>query len=145
MDKGTGLTNEEERVAFRYHFSLKLMEKLPSKCLCGHTVGDGSHLLVCKRVNAGQIAAHDDAVRRIGAELNSYGVVVRYEQRADIELGGRIVIKRTDLELSFDGKRAAVDFTVPNTLKLKQRTPGHVCMCHTKCAKKQRISKTTSM
>jgi hypothetical protein len=46
--------------------------------------------------------------------------------RGLIELGGRIVIKRTDLELSFDGKRAAVDFTVPNTLKLKQRTPGHV-------------------
>jgi hypothetical protein len=76
VDKGTVLTNEEARVAFRYHFSLKLndMEKLPSKCLCGHTVGDGSHLFVCKRVNAGQIAAHDDAVRRIGAELNSYGV-----------------------------------------------------------------------
>ncbi len=70
VDKGTVLTNEEARVAFRYHFSLKLMEKLPTKCLCGHTVGDGSHLLVCKRVNAGQIAAHDDAVRRIGAELN---------------------------------------------------------------------------
>ncbi len=45
-------------------------------------MGDGSHLLVCKQVNAGQIAAHDDAVRRIGAELDSYGVVVRYEQRA---------------------------------------------------------------
>ena len=100
------------------------MEKLPSKCLCGHTVGDGSHLLVCKRVNAGQIAAHDDAVSRIGAELNSYGVVVRYEQRADRVRGKDR--KRTDLELSFDGKRAAVDFTVPNTLKLKQRTPGHV-------------------
>jgi hypothetical protein len=87
-------------------------------------VGDGSHLLVCKRVNAGQIAAHDDAVRRIGAELNDYGVVVRYEQRTDRVRGkGR---KRTDLELNYDGKRAAVDFTVPNTLKLKQRTPGHV-------------------
>ena len=126
VDKGTVLTNEEARVAFRYHFSLKLMEKLPTKCLCGHTVGDGSHLLVCKRVNAGQIAAHDDAVRRIGgsAELKSYGVVVRYEQRADRVRGKDR--KRTDLELSFDGKRAAVDFTVPNTLKLKQRTPGHV-------------------
>ena len=73
-------TNEEARVAFRYHFSLKLMESLPTKCLCGHKVGDGSHLLVCKRVNSGQIAAHDDAVRRIGAELNDYGAVVRYEQ-----------------------------------------------------------------
>jgi hypothetical protein len=59
------------------------MESLPTKCLCGHRVGNGSHLLVCKRVNSGQIAAHDDAVRRIGAELNDYGVVVRYEQRAD--------------------------------------------------------------
>ncbi len=87
-------------------------------------MGDGSHLLVCKRVNSGQIAAHDDAVRRIGAELNDYGVVVRYEQRADRVKGKER--KRTDLELSFDGKRTAVDFTVPNTLKLKQRTPGLV-------------------
>ncbi len=63
--------------------SIKLMEKLPAKCLCGHKVGDGTHLLVCKRVNAGQIAAHDVAVRMIGAELNSYGVVVKYEQRAN--------------------------------------------------------------
>ncbi len=46
VDKGTVLTitKIEARVAFRYHFSLKLMEKLPTKCLCGHTVGDGSHL-----------------------------------------------------------------------------------------------------
>ena len=58
--------------------SLKLMENLPTKCLCGHNVGDGTHLLVCKKVNAGQIAAHDVAVRSIGAELNSYGVIVRY-------------------------------------------------------------------
>ncbi len=59
------------------------MEKLPAKCLCGvrHSVGDGTHLLVCKKVNAGQITAHDVAVRMIGAELNSYGVVVRYGQR----------------------------------------------------------------
>ncbi len=64
---------------------------MPTKCLCGHTVGDGSHLLVCKRVNAGQIAAHNDAVRRIGAKLNSYGVVVRYEQRADRVTGGRCI------------------------------------------------------
>ncbi len=49
VDKGTVLTNDEARVAFRYHFSLKLMEKLPTiKCLCGHTVGERSHLLVCK-------------------------------------------------------------------------------------------------
>jgi len=74
------LSNEEARLTFRYHFSLKLMENLPAKCLCGHNVGDGTHLLVCKRVNAGQIAAHDMAVRLIGAELNSYGVIVKYEQ-----------------------------------------------------------------
>ena len=76
------MTNDEARVAFRYHFSLnyKLMEKLPAKCLCGHSVGDGTHLLVCKKVNAGRITAHDVAVRMIGAEMNSYGVVVRYEQ-----------------------------------------------------------------
>ena len=41
-----------------------------------------THLLVCKKVNAGQIAAHDVAVRSIGAELDSYGVIVRYKQRA---------------------------------------------------------------
>ncbi len=58
------------------------MENLPAKCLCGHQVGDGTHLLVCKRVNAGQIVAHDVAVRTIGEELNLYGVVVRYEPRA---------------------------------------------------------------
>ena len=50
--------------------------------------------------------------------------MVRYEQRADRVRGKDR--KRTDLELSFDGKRTAVDFTVPNTLKLKQRTPGLV-------------------
>ncbi len=79
------MSNEEARVAFRYHFSLKLMEKLPAKCISGHKVGDETHLLglVCKKVNAGQIAAHDVAFRIIGAELNSYGVVVRYEQRAN--------------------------------------------------------------
>jgi hypothetical protein len=71
VDKGTILSNEEARMTFRYHFSLKLMEKLPTKCLCGHNVGDGTHLLVCKKVNAGQIAAHDVAERLIGAELNS--------------------------------------------------------------------------
>ena len=85
VDKGTTLSNEEARLAFRYHFSLKLMENLPTKCLCGHKVGDGTHLLVCKKVNAGQIAAHDVAVRMIGAEMNSYGVIVRYEQRATCE------------------------------------------------------------
>ncbi len=49
---------------------------------------------------------------------------VRYEQRADRVRGKER--KWTDLEISYDGKRAAVNFTVPNTLKLKQRTPGHV-------------------
>ena len=79
IDKRTTLSNEEARVAFKYHLSLRLMEDLPAKCLCGHNIGDGTHLLVCKRVNAGQIAAHDVAVRTIGAELNSYGIVVRYK------------------------------------------------------------------
>jgi hypothetical protein len=31
IDKGTTLSNEEARVAFKYHFSLKLMENLPAK------------------------------------------------------------------------------------------------------------------
>ncbi len=74
------------------------------------------------RVNAGQIAAHDAAVRMIGAELNSYGVVVRYEPRATHP--NEKVRKRTDMELWFDGRSVAVDYTVPNTLILKQRTPG---------------------
>ncbi len=62
-----------------------------------HNVGDGTHLLVCKKVNAGQIAAHDVAVRMIGAELNSYGVIVRYEQRATNV--NEDESKRTDMEL----------------------------------------------
>ncbi len=33
--------------------------------------------------------------------------------------------KRTDMELLwFDGRSVAVDYTVPSTLNLKQRTPG---------------------
>jgi hypothetical protein len=106
-------------MAFRYHFSLKLREKLPAMCLCGHKIGDGTHLLVCKRVNAGQIAAHDIAVRMIGAELSSYGVVVNYEQSANHAKEGER--KRTDMEIWFDGRSVAIDYTVPNTLNLKQR------------------------
>jgi hypothetical protein len=123
VDKGTTMTNDKARVAFRYHFSLKLMEKLPAKCLCGHSVGDGTHLLVCKKVNAGQITAYDAAVRMIGAELNSYGVVVRYEQRASHDKERER--KRTDMELNFDGRRVTVDYTVLNTLTVKQRTAGN--------------------
>ncbi len=33
--------------------------------------------------------------------------------------------KRTDMELNFDGRRVAVDYTVPNTLTAKQRTAGN--------------------
>jgi len=109
-------------MTFRYHFSLKLMEKLPAMCLCGQNVGDGTRLLVCKRANARQIAAHDVAVRMIGEELNLYGVVVRYEPRAT--QAKEKERKRTDMELWFDGRSVAVDYTVPNTLNLKQRTPG---------------------
>ena len=62
------------------------------------------------------------AVRSIGAELNSYGVIVRYEQRAtNVKEDER---KQTDMELWFDGRSVAVDYTVSNTLNLKQRTPG---------------------
>ena len=75
--------------------------------------------LVCKKVNAGQIAAHDVAVGMIGAELNSHGVVVRYEQRANLDRERER--KRTDMEIRFGGKTVAIDFTVPNTLNLKQR------------------------
>ncbi len=32
--------------------------------------------------------------------------------------------KRTDMEIWFDGRSVAIDYTVPNTLNLKQRTPG---------------------
>jgi hypothetical protein len=60
------------------------------------------------------------AVRMIGAELNSYGVVVKYEQRANhaVTEGER---KRTDMELWFDGRSVAIDYTVSNTLNLKQK------------------------
>ncbi len=52
----------------------------------------------------------------------SYGVIVRYEQRATyVKEDER---KQTDMELWFDGRSVAVDYTVPNTLNLKQRTPG---------------------
>ncbi len=46
VDKGTVLTNEEARVAFRYtiNFSLKLMEKLPSKCLYADTRWGTDHI-----------------------------------------------------------------------------------------------------
>ncbi len=43
VDKGTSMTNDEARVAFRYHFSLKLMEKLPDKCLCADIVLETEH------------------------------------------------------------------------------------------------------
>jgi hypothetical protein len=75
VNRGTTLSNEDARLAFRYHFSLKLMDNL-----IGHNVGDGSHLLVCKKVNAGQIAAQDVAVRSIGAELNS---IVRRDRQCE--------------------------------------------------------------
>ena len=58
----------------------------------------------------------------IGAELNLYGVVVRYEQRANHAIESER--KRTDMEIWFDGRSVAIDYTVPNTLNLKQRTPG---------------------
>jgi hypothetical protein len=32
--------------------------------------------------------------------------------------------KRTDMEIRFDRKTVAVEYTVPNTLTLKQRIPG---------------------
>ena len=58
----------------------------------------------------------------IGAELNSYEVVVRYEQRTNLDRERER--KQTDMEIRFNGKTVAVDYTVPNTLTLKQRTPG---------------------
>ena len=104
VDKGTVLTNDRRsESSVQIPFLTKAHGETAFQVLtCEHTVGDGSHLLVCKRVNAGQIAAHDDAVRRIGAELNSNGVVVRYEQRADRVRGKDR--KRPDLELSYDGE-----------------------------------------
>ena len=49
-------------------------------------------------------------------------MVVRYEQRASHDKERER--KRTDMELNFDGRRVAVDYTVPNTLTVKQRTAG---------------------
>ena len=50
-------------------------------------------------------------------------MVVRYEQRARHDKERER--KRTDMELNFDGRRVAVDYTVPNTLTVKQRTAGN--------------------
>jgi hypothetical protein len=36
VDKGTTLSNEEARLAFRYHFSLKLIENLPTMQVLMH-------------------------------------------------------------------------------------------------------------
>jgi hypothetical protein len=49
--------------------------------------------------------------------------MVRYEQRASHDKERER--KRTDMELNFDGRRAVVDYTVPNTLTVKQRTAGN--------------------
>jgi hypothetical protein len=94
VDKGAVMTNEKARVALRYHFSFKLMEKMPAKCFCGHKVGDGSNTLPSlqlRRPTPGRlIAAHDvtAAVRMIGAELNSYvrGGVYMHISREQIML-----------------------------------------------------------
>ena len=102
-----------------------------------------AHLLVCKKVNAGQITAHDVAVRMIGAELNSYGVVVRYEQRANHDKERER--RRTDMELNFDGRRVAVDYTVPNTLTVKQRTAGNKYDPYEVRNLQHKFSRTTSM
>ena len=48
---------------------------------------------------------------------------MRYEQRANHDKERER--KRTDLELNFDGRKLAVDYTVPNTLTVKQRTVGN--------------------
>ncbi len=40
VDKGTTLSNEEARLAFRYHFSLKLMEKLPIPSVYADTTSE---------------------------------------------------------------------------------------------------------
>ncbi len=49
-------------------------------------------------------------------------MVVRYEQRAN--LNRERERKRTDMEICFDGRSVANDYTVPNTLNLKHRSPG---------------------
>ena len=86
------------------------------------------------------------AVRMIGAELNSYGVVVKYEQRAThVKEKER---KRTDMELWFDRSSVAVDYTVPNTLNhLKQRTPGfkYAPLDRSAIKRQHRVSRLASM
>ncbi len=48
--------------------------------------------------------------------------MVRYEQRATLDRERER--KRTDMEIRFDGKTVALDYTVSNTLNLKHRSPG---------------------
>ena len=136
------MTNEEARVAYRYHFSLPLMDKLPKQCICGQKVGDGTHLLVCKKVNAGQIMAHDVAVRMIGAELNSYGVVVRYEQRANHDKERER--KRTDMDL-ISTAESWLSTTRCLTHSLPSKEPRGINTTPTKCGMQHRFSRTTSM
>ncbi len=95
---------------------------LPAKCLCGRKVGDGAHLFICKKVNAGQIAAHDDRSEGDWSRTELLESLSDTNRGWDsLESGER---KWTDMELRFDGKVVAVDFTVPNTITLKQHTSG---------------------
>jgi hypothetical protein len=60
----------------------------------------------------------------IGAELNSYGVVVRYMSREQATTKSESASEQTWSLISTDRRRVAVDYTVPNTLTVKQRTAG---------------------
>jgi hypothetical protein len=82
----------------------------------------------------------------IGAELNfAYGVVVRYEQRANHAIESER--KRTDMEIWVDGMSVAIDYTIPNTLNLKQRTPGfkYAPLDRSAIKRQHRVSRLASM
>ncbi len=52
---------------------------------------------------------------------SEYAVIIYIQRATNVKEDER---KRTDMELWFDGRSVVVDYIVPNTLNLKQRTPG---------------------
>jgi hypothetical protein len=75
-------------------------------------------------------------------ELNSYGVVVRFEQRANHAKERER--KRTDMEFYFDGRSMANYYTVPNTL-ISSTDVRVLSTSPMKCGMQHRISRTTSI
>ena len=47
--------------------------------------------------------------------------------------------KRTDMELNFDGRRVAVDYTVPNTLTVSSKEPRGISTTPMKCEMQHKL------